>query len=83
MQNGRWVHIGNAQHVTMFIFFGFSGLMDILYFYKFTLPPDLDYVAGFLAFTMEGFIFFHHLHGRTPMDVQVRAATNDTLLSVK
>jgi len=45
--------------------------MDILYFYKFTLPDGLDYAAALIAFTMEGLLFANHLHGRSHMDVMV------------
>ncbi|KAG8225795.1 hypothetical protein J437_LFUL005602 [Ladona fulva] len=71
-ENGKFAHLGNVQHITMYSFFGFSGILDILYHWQCrALPPDLDYVAAFLAFAAEGFIFFNHLHRRTPMDIQI------------
>ena len=69
--NGHWIQWGNSQHISMYFFFGFSGLMDILYFYEFNLPPNLDYGTSVIAFLMEGFLFANHLHGRTPLDVMV------------
>nr|XP_045598378.1 transmembrane protein 45B-like [Procambarus clarkii] len=70
-KNGVFVHLNNAQHMTMFFFFGLNGAMDILGHYGAPLPKDLDYVSAILAFLIEGFLFLYHLHGRTPMDVQV------------
>jgi hypothetical protein len=97
-ENGHWAHWGNAQHISMFLFFGkkeiilqgksvkkyairsyfvitgFTGVVDVLYFYKVDLPPGLDYAAAFLAFSIEGFLFGNHLHGRSHMDVMVRSS---------
>jgi len=69
--NGHWIQWGNTQHISMFFFFGCSGVVDILYFYKYNLPPNLDYATATLAFLLEGFLFANHLHGRTPLDVMV------------
>ncbi|CAL4082409.1 unnamed protein product, partial [Meganyctiphanes norvegica] len=70
-EDGKFTHINNAQHMTMFFFFGMNGVMDLLNFYRVPLPPDLDYVSAVLGFCMEGLLFYYHLHGRAPMDVQV------------
>jgi len=69
--NGHWIQWGNAQHISMFFFFGLSGVMDALYFYGFHLPPNLDYATATIAFLIEGFLFGNHLHGRTPLDVMI------------
>ncbi|KAL7646431.1 UNVERIFIED_CONTAM: hypothetical protein RMT77_003344 [Armadillidium vulgare] len=70
-ENGRFSHLNNAQHMTMFFFFGLNGVMDILHHYRIPLPPDLEYASGILALGMEALLFFYHLHGRPPMDIQV------------
>ncbi len=66
----------SAKKYTNRIYFvtGFTGVVDVLYFYKVDLPPDLDYAAAFLAFGIEGFLFGNHLHGRSHMDVMVRSS---------
>ncbi|XP_071540843.1 transmembrane protein 45B-like [Panulirus ornatus] len=69
--DGRFTHIGNAQHMTMFFFFGLNGAVDVLTHYRAPLLPDLDFVSAILAFSMEALLFFYHLHGRSHMDVQV------------
>ena len=70
-KHGQFVHIGNGQHATMFFFFGLSGVVDVLAHYKITavLPPGIDYVMAFLAFSVEALLFRFHLHGRTALDV--------------
>lgn len=66
---GRFVNIGNGQHATMFFYFGFTGIMDILVYFKAPLPPDMDYVSMLMALMCEGLLFKFHLHGRTDLDV--------------
>lgn len=70
-ENGKWAHWGNAQHISMFMFFGFTGILNTLYFYKVNIPPNLDYASAFIAFGMEGLLFANHLHGRSHMDVML------------
>lgn len=65
----RFVNLGNGQHATMFFFFGFTGVIDILMYYKCPLPPDMDYISIAMAVTCEFVLFKFHLHGRTDLDV--------------
>nr|XP_053630223.1 transmembrane protein 45B-like isoform X1 [Cherax quadricarinatus]XP_053630224.1 transmembrane protein 45B-like isoform X1 [Cherax quadricarinatus] len=69
--DGVFVHFNNAQHMTIYFFFGLNGAMDIVTFYGGSIPQDLDYLSAILAFCVEALVFTYHLHGRTPMDVQV------------
>ncbi|XP_064091052.1 transmembrane protein 45B-like [Macrobrachium nipponense] len=71
-EDGVFVHYGNAQHMTMYFAFGLSGVFDIKVS-RGPRPalPNLDYVALAMAFAMEALLFGYHLHGRTPLDVQV------------
>jgi len=70
-ENGQFVHYGNAQHITMFFFFGLNGIVDIIMFYTNFLPKKLDYLTASLGFAVEAFLFANHLHGRSSMDKQV------------
>lgn len=65
----RFVNLGNGQHATMFFFFGFTGIVDILIYHKCPLPPDMDYAAMVMALSTEFVLFNFHLHGRTDLDV--------------
>ena len=67
--DSHFVSATNSQHATMFFFFGISGVVDILVFYRAPLPPDIDYVSVILAFLVECLLFRFHLHGRTELDV--------------
>ncbi|CAL8071710.1 unnamed protein product [Orchesella dallaii] len=69
--NGKWTHWGNAQHITMFFFFGLNGVVDLCTHRKWDMPPKLDYVTAALAYAVEGFLFYYHLHGRSHMDIMV------------
>jgi hypothetical protein len=69
---GRFTAIGSAQHATMFFFFGFCGLVDILVKLRSpVLPPGSEYMFGAMAFAIEALLFKFHLHGRSTMDVLV------------
>ncbi|XP_045604475.1 transmembrane protein 45B [Procambarus clarkii] len=70
-EEGQFKAIGNAQHMSMFFFFGLNGVLDVLTHYRMPLPPDMDFVSAALALSMEALLFYYHLHGRSPMDVQV------------
>lgn len=70
-KDGRFTHLGNGQHATMFFIFGLSGLVDILVHFRFPLPKDVDYVISTLAFAVEDVLFMFHTHGRTPLDVLI------------
>ncbi|XP_076311395.1 transmembrane protein 45B-like [Tachypleus tridentatus] len=68
---GRFATMVNVHHITMFFFFGVNGVVDILLFYKFPVPPDSDYVSMVMALSVEALLFHFHLHGRSDMDVHV------------
>lgn len=71
-ENGKFVAIHNGQHMTMFGFFAFNAIFELLYAYQVPgLPPDLDYLTGAIAFAIEGLLFIWHLHGRSHLDTQV------------
>ncbi|CAG0921112.1 unnamed protein product [Notodromas monacha] len=69
-RNGKFVVQGNGQHITMYFFFGMVALTEVLNFYRIPLPRDLDYATFLLALLIEAMLFYHHLHGRTMLDVQ-------------
>uniref|UniRef100_A0A6A7GB76 Transmembrane protein n=1 Tax=Hirondellea gigas TaxID=1518452 RepID=A0A6A7GB76_9CRUS len=68
--NGEF-RIGNAQHITMYMFFNIAASISILRHYRYPLPADIEYICMSLAYFIEGLLFFYHLHGRPHMDVQV------------
>ncbi len=70
-KDGKFTHIGNGQHATMFFFFMMSGVIDLLVHHKVPLPKGIEYVIVTLALVVEGFLFMFHLHGRTSLDVMI------------
>ncbi|XP_068247575.1 transmembrane protein 45B-like [Palaemon carinicauda] len=70
-EGGKFEHIGNAQHMMMYLFFIIHGAADLAVHYKAAVPPEVDYLTAACAFFMESLLFFTHLHGRSLMDIQV------------
>jgi len=62
---------GNGQHILMYTFFGFVGVVELLRYFRFPLPPSSEYGVAALAWGVEGTLFSWHLHGMSPMRSQV------------
>lgn len=67
--DGHFAYMGNGQHITMFAFFAFSGITDILVHKNLPLPKGIEYAVCLLAFTTEGIVFKFHIEGRDGLDV--------------
>ncbi|NWR52529.1 TM45B protein, partial [Regulus satrapa] len=67
----RWDHLMNWQHATMYLFYGISGLVDVVAHGTNALPAAMDRMMLSLAVFIEGFLFCYHLHGRAMLDVHV------------
>jgi hypothetical protein len=61
----------NAQHATMFAALGLTGFLEILVHYNYNLPKDLEYLCDAMSFSIEGFLFGFHLHGRNQLSTQI------------
>jgi len=73
---------GNVQHVTMFVFFGASGIVDVISHYKKNiLPPNTDYACLLLAFINEALLFKFHLHDQSSVNVIIHTLLLYTILS--
>ncbi|XP_019641381.1 PREDICTED: transmembrane protein 45B-like [Branchiostoma belcheri] len=59
------------QHNTMYLFFALNGIFDILIAMRAPVPSGIDYVSLSLAYSVEGLLFFYHLHGRIGLDVRL------------
>lgn len=71
-KNNEFVKPNKFAHSSMYGFFAFSGLIEILNLYKITnFSPDTEYMALALAFAVEGTLFAFHLHGRDMFDVRI------------
>ncbi|KAH7933613.1 hypothetical protein HPB49_014372 [Dermacentor silvarum] len=71
IEHGHFIHMGNAQHVSMYLFYLLSGVVDVMTNSRFPFPMGTDHVTLLLAVTVEGLLFHFHLHGRPHLDVLV------------
>uniref|UniRef100_A0A147BNT1 Putative transmembrane protein n=1 Tax=Ixodes ricinus TaxID=34613 RepID=A0A147BNT1_IXORI len=71
ISNGHFTETSNAQHMSLFVFYGMSGILDALTANKSPLPEGTDYAGLMMAFSVQALLFHFHLHGRSPMDVLV------------
>ncbi|XP_028664304.1 transmembrane protein 45B [Erpetoichthys calabaricus] len=68
-----WVKLMNWQHSTMYLFYAISGITDIVTFTPIPTPQGLDRLMLSMAVFVEGFLFYFHLHGRSPLDVHIHS----------
>ncbi|CAN7943415.1 unnamed protein product, partial [Ixodes hexagonus] len=71
----------NNQHMSMYGFYGLSGLADILTIHGAPVPRGTDYGILLLAVCVEGLLFHFHLHGRGHLDVLVHTLLVYTILA--
>ncbi|XP_054933895.1 transmembrane protein 45B-like [Dermacentor andersoni] len=71
IEYGYFVNMACAQHISMYLFYLLSGVVDVMTSVRFPFPPYTDYVVLLLAVTVEGLLFHFHLHGRDQLDVLV------------
>ncbi|XP_043927268.1 transmembrane protein 45A [Protopterus annectens] len=67
----QWNHLMNWQHGTMYLFYGMSGLVDIMAHTSSVVPLAMDRLMFSTAAFVEGFMFYYHVHGRLMLDVHV------------
>ncbi|KAF5906984.1 transmembrane protein 45B, partial [Clarias magur] len=71
LYNDGWVKLMNWQHSTMYLFFGISGIADVLTMSSLPVPAGLDRLGLSIALFVEGFLFYFHLHGRPSLDQHI------------
>ena len=70
--NNKFARPNKFAHSTMYSFFAFSGLVELLNYYKVThFSCATEYGLLALSFTIEGMLFTFHLHGRDEFDVRI------------
>ncbi|TSL04259.1 Transmembrane protein 45B [Bagarius yarrelli] len=73
LYNGAWVKLMNWQHSTMYLFYGISGIADVLSMSSLPVPAGLDRLGLSLALFVEGFLFYFHIHSRPPLDQHIHS----------
>ncbi|KAJ1174992.1 hypothetical protein NDU88_000283 [Pleurodeles waltl] len=72
-EDKSWVKLMNWQHSTMYLFYGISGVIDILVYSPLKVPQGLDRLALFLAVFIEGLLFYFHVHNRPELDQHIHS----------
>lgn len=73
LYNDGWIKLMNWQHSTMYLFFGISGIVDVLSASSLPVPVGLDRLSLSLALFVEGFLFYFHIHNRPPLDKHIHS----------
>ncbi|XP_055035940.2 transmembrane protein 45B [Misgurnus anguillicaudatus] len=73
LYNDGWIKLMNWQHSTMYLFFGISGIVDVLSASSLPVPVGLDRLSLSLALFVEGFLFYFHVHNRPPLDKHIHS----------
>ncbi|XP_007667612.1 transmembrane protein 45B [Ornithorhynchus anatinus] len=68
-----WVKLMNWQHATMYLFFGLSGIVDVLTVLSAQIPLGLDRLLMAVAVFTEGFLFYYHVHNRPLLDQHIHS----------
>ncbi|XP_060942451.1 transmembrane protein 45B [Limanda limanda] len=71
--NKMWVKLMNWQHGTMYLFFGIYGIALVTSTKSKQVPPGVDRLTLSIALFVEGFLFYHHLHNRPPLDAHIHS----------
>ncbi|XP_063112147.1 transmembrane protein 45B isoform X2 [Cavia porcellus] len=69
----HWVKLMNWQHTTMYLFFGVSGIIDMLTLLIAHIPLGVDRLVLAMAVFIEGFLFYYHVHDRPPLDKHIHS----------
>ncbi|KYO35754.1 transmembrane protein 45B isoform A [Alligator mississippiensis] len=72
-QEHGWVKLANWQHTTMYLFYGISGVVDVLSYSSLKLPLGLDRLMLSVAVFVEGFLFYYHVAHRPMLDQHIHS----------
>ncbi|XP_007539592.1 transmembrane protein 45B [Erinaceus europaeus] len=68
-----WVKLMNWQHSTMYLFFGVSGIVDMLTHLTSHIPLGVDRLAMAVSVFIEGFLFYYHVQNRPLLDQHIHS----------
>ncbi|XP_075765785.1 transmembrane protein 45B-like [Pelodiscus sinensis] len=68
-----WVKLMNWQHTTMYLFYGLSGVVDVLTYSPLKVPLGLDRLMLSIAVFAEGFLFYYHVLHRPMLDQHIHS----------
>uniref|UniRef100_A0A8C0WCD8 Transmembrane protein 45A n=2 Tax=Castor canadensis TaxID=51338 RepID=A0A8C0WCD8_CASCN len=70
-KEGQWVRILRWHHLTIYLFYGLCGVVNILCFTITSLPVSLTKLMLSNAFFADAFTLYNHTHGREMVDIFV------------
>ncbi|NXT64078.1 TM45B protein, partial [Chaetops frenatus] len=68
-----WVKLMNWQHSTMYLFYGLSGVVDVLTYICQAVPQGLDRLMLAVAVFAEGCLFYYHVLHRPMLDQHIHS----------
>uniref|UniRef100_A0A8C3Y9B2 Transmembrane protein 45B n=1 Tax=Catharus ustulatus TaxID=91951 RepID=A0A8C3Y9B2_CATUS len=68
-----WVKLMNWQHSTMYLFYGLSGVVDVLTYMFQVVPQGLDRLMLSVAVFVEGCLFYYHVLHRPMLDQHIHS----------
>ncbi|NWY15010.1 TM45B protein, partial [Aphelocoma coerulescens] len=68
-----WVKLMNWQHTTMYLFYGLSGVVDVLTYISQAVPRGLDRLMLAVAVFVEGCLFYYHVLHRPMLDQHIHS----------
>ncbi|KFO61578.1 Transmembrane protein 45B, partial [Corvus brachyrhynchos] len=86
----NWVKLMNWQHTSKYLFYGLSGVVDVLTYISQAVPRGLDRLMLAVAVFVEGCLFYYHVLHRPMLDqhihslllITIFAGAGSTLLEV-
>ncbi|XP_063965642.1 transmembrane protein 45B-like [Lytechinus pictus] len=72
-KNGEWQNDVEWGHCSMYLYFGLYGFVKTI---GATCVPSVaryEQAFGALAYSVEGFLFYYHTHGRSPLDIHLHS----------
>ncbi|EEC06498.1 transmembrane protein 45B, putative [Ixodes scapularis] len=71
-KHGEFTNVGShTQHISMYIFYGLSGLADLLTTYRAPIPRGTDYSILLMTICVEGLLFHFKLHDKAHLDARL------------
>ena len=79
-ESGKFNDQAKIQHITMYLGFALSGIVDILVLFI-EVPRHTSKIFLSIAFFLEGLLFWFHANGRPDLDLMVHKLVNYTIFA--
>ncbi|XP_001187085.3 transmembrane protein 45B-like [Strongylocentrotus purpuratus] len=72
-KDGLWQNDVEWGHCSMYLYFGLYGFVKILGSTCVPSAAKFEHALGALAYAVEGFLFYYHTHGRSPLEIHLHS----------